>query len=606
MGTLRDFTSRAADSLEGMTDGVKRAYKAFREQPAVQSAPEQAPVIEGEAARVSEPAPRAQPARAYAPANTGTNVVPYNPVVGQAPGVPGGPTNTPKPQFTPAPGALSPEAAAAARQPQYINTGTTGAATPPGYGEVPPNTPPNGPKAPRAGLRVGGGYGTAAGGLVAAGMEAFDPNVRSAVDPSSDMSTTDRLRQAGRSALRVGGGILGAAGGAAIGGPAAIITGAAGGAGGYAAGNWVADKVFGEQSQPVRQQAPVVAGVQTQAPAQADTTPIATNQGAKTPQELMAGTAVPNPGSGAFQRTGGQARGLRANTFDGLGAMPANATPEEAAQYLQKTNVINQGRAAEQQAQTGQAQGGDELAPLRRLAAMDRGAKPGHAGSGSLAALGAYGALDRMKSNAANLNLRQQQIQSTNALAMATKQHDWANQDREFANKVGQQNQKSIEEENTEHAARGVDRKQFESTLGKFDNAGYDAAKKQASADRQVVFKRSFAAAGVDPTQATTQQRAQMHQFLNIRQQVMANRDDGLADYFKNSQVDSDVAQSYAPAKVERATRPGESWIVVTQNGNRIPLKALQGGQFQWTGSNKPINGDFAALTQKLINNFKG
>lgn len=603
---IKNFAGEAGKYSKGVMQGLMEApdpNAAFKGQgldPEINAVGKSPPATTEASPALRSQAPQA-PGRFEAPAK------PFNPIP-EAGGAGTPPPTTPPPTTAPAagapkdfgkiPGAVDQATAAARRAPTYINTGTTGAQAPSGYAEV--NPAAEAKAAPKTGVR-----NLSSGklpGILAVAGEAMDPNVRAAVNPESGMSGVDRLKQASRSALRVGGGILGGVAGSAA---MPILGTVAGGYAGYKAGDYVADQFFGEQQNPaLRSQTPVA---QTQAQAEPAAPPGGYggpgNAGLREGQTMPAGYGVVRN-----NRTG-QTTNIGNKSFDGLGSMPDNATPEQAAAWLKKTNTINQGRAAEnmqRQAQGGQG-GGDELRPLRDLAAMDAGAAPGSSGFGSMAALGAYGALDRMKSNAANLGLRQQQIQATNNLAQQTRAQAQANTDREFANKVGEQNQKSIETENADYAKRGVVASKFESSLpgGKADKAGYDQAVQQATADRQAVFKRSAAAAGVDPNNMSAAQRQRMHLSLNIRQQVLGNRDDGLADYFKNSQVDSDVAQSFEPKSVEPADRFGEQWIVTTQNGNRIPLKAFQGGQFQWTGSNKPINGEFAALTEKLIEAHK-
>lgn len=293
---------------------------------------------------------------------------------------------------------------------------------------------------------------------------------------------------------------------------------------------------------------------------------------------LRPGIGTVRTGRGPTQTIG------RANSFDGLGPMPANASPEEAANYLRATNVINQQRAAAAQ-QGGGGQGGDELAPLRRLGSQGV--------FGGLAALGGYGALDRMKSNAANMNLRSQQIQATRDMTMAEHARAQANTDREFGNKLQQQNQETTDKELDTMAA------------GTVGNSGLtDSATKAATATEkarlQEVAKYSTADTGKDLHQLSGQQRQQLYQAMKVRDNVMKNRDD-LMDYFGNHQVDSKNAYSFLPEKVTPAARPGEKWVVHMKNGNQMALKDIGGGQFSLWGANKPVDADMMALIKPLI-----
>lgn len=478
-----------------------------------------------------------------------------------------------------------------------------------GGGTTPPPEAPAGAGATGEAPKAGGLRGKLAGlskfsnrlGVLGGGLSALG-----AYDAASEGKTPEQ--QAGGSALR--GGIAEFGDNMLLGQGRAAGTALGAGMAGFVQGKGLRDrfsKAMSGASQgwsDAKAAEASVSGVPAQVaakPGVTSTTPVDTsrpalntNQDVQSPQELINGTAVPAQGQGAFQRRGGQAQGLRAETFDGLGPMPDNATPEQAAEWLRKTNVINQGRqAANMAAQGTGTPGGDELAPLRRMA--------GNGVFGGLAALGAYGALDRMKSNQANLSLRQQQIQATNAATAAERARQQANTDREFANKVGQQNQESLDKEHTARAeaAVGGDTSIFRTTGDR------EAAVKAAKSDIVNRFNYSVADSGKDTAKMSGPEKQQLYQAMDVQKSVEASRSgimQSAADYFgTGTRVNSKNAYSYMPRSVEPATRPGESWVVTMQNGNKIALKDLAGGQFQLLGPNVPVDADMMRLIQPLI-----
>ena len=156
------------------------------------------------------------------------------------------------------------------------------------------------------------------------GLEAYNAtrNIQEGENP---------LKSIGRGALRGGSAFLGAAGGAALGAASpvpggALMGGLAGGYGGYEAGDFVSDALFGPapgspddqvtqmmKSQPSPSAAPHNQQVMTGRSSAAgdtlngQTLPTVGRNGqpgpSQTPQELISGTAVPARGTGAFQVT---------------------------------------------------------------------------------------------------------------------------------------------------------------------------------------------------------------------------------------------------------------------------------------------------------------
>jgi len=77
-------------------------------------------------------------------------------------------------------------------------------------------------------------------------------------------------------------------------------------------------------------------------------------------------------------------------------------------------------------------------------------------------------------------------------------------------------------------------------------------------------------------------------------------------DFFGNKRADSSDLYSYLPAKVERATLPGGGgYVVHSRNGNTMTVKQAQGGGFNFTGPNDPVDADIAALIRPAIERFE-
>lgn len=490
----------------------------------------------------------------------------------------------------------------------------TGGGTPPGA--VPP---PNGP-----GYAVGKDFaqrlrgGTAkVGGLLGAGAEFLDPNVRSAVDPTSDMSATDRLKQAARSSLRVGGGILGAAGGAALGGVVGSIPlGIAGGGFGYKAGDKAADWIFGEEAQPANAQGtpatPTPAQVKPAAPSQVQPTPEAST-GFRTlsgPAKISAnkfinGTDVPPEGTGyirnnqtgnTFKRTGNTADDYnKANAFlQSRGFNPNNVAPPPPGQMLR-----------------GGASTGDELAPFR-----DNAAKGGvHA----MAALGAYGALSRQKAQDASYGLRAQAIQASTATArarlgydMAKDQRDYATGRSDHAEEMNAKNREVFDKDVTDQATAMVGAQKAVGIPGmQKGDPTYDSQIKAKKADLAGDIKYSLGNRkdGKQYGQLGETEKQQLFLLKNFKDKVIASRGtktNWTHDFFGSGRADSRDLYSYAPSEAEGSIIPFSGGIrVATKNGNTMTLTDAAGGGFNFTGPNDPADADLMQLMQPAIDRYR-
>lgn len=301
----------------------------------------------------------------------------------------------------------------------------------------------------------------------------------------------------------------------------------------------------------------------------------------------------------------------------GMPPLPKNATPEQAKQWLDASNEMVKLKNSQRGAVQGQ-QSGDETAPLRDLINLDKGAKPGHSGFGSMAALGGLGALERMKSNQANLNLREQQIrtQADTARNQAMMQYlEHQRQQQNFERTTG----------NAEDATRREMRKKLNSeralliegdakpsTLGMGGETPdqYKARLTKREAEIETLMQNSAAdvkgGKGLDEMNPT--QIHQLHQAYDTKQKVEAGREgfqQKLADYAGTKRFDSKNLYGYIPASVEPTSAIGDTWRVKMANGNTITLTNLAGGGFNVLSPNQPVNADLMAQVTPLIERYK-
>ncbi len=440
---------------------------------------------------------------------------------------------------------------------------------------------------------------------VAIGTELFDPNVRDAINPNSDMTGMDRLRQAGRSSLRVGGGILGAAAGGLVGGPAALLTGAAGGYAGYEAGNSAADYLFGDQKPAAKLAANAAPAAAAAAPA-APTAPPGGyggpgNAGIRSGQAMPAGYGViRNNQTGATQTIGNN------GTFDGLGPMPANATQEQAAEWLKKTNVINQQRAATQAAEAGGGVGGDggSVAAVPGLSS----------GGGAAAALMAFGAGSRLRQhdaqieNARNANaIKARQL----ALEYGLKGAESARADKKLGMEEQQQDATSADKAISDFArGQAGERKTATLGIGGEDDKAYEARIGTEASKIKSEFGYSANGRGVKVSDLHKNPRmmAEMQDGYAIKQAVKKDQGfiENMSKYARGGvDFDSRDVLSYRPKTVELRGAPGGGAYNVTMaNGTKVPVQ-FAGGTWNFFGTKDPINADIVKYVQPLVNDFE-
>lgn len=506
-----------------------------------------------------DPAGNARPAGMRSPQLTGPNVSGQQPAWGAGP----------------SPEATAWQAEQAARDAQFAKAAQPAAA---GGGGTP--TPPEGP-----GLR--GKFNAAfeptgwAGKLAAKGLpwaaaagEALDPNVRAAVDPTSDVSMKDRLRQAARTSLRVGGGFLGGAAGAASGlgvlsGPLAV----AGGVSGYNVGDKVADYLVGPEKA-----APAPAAVGGTAPA----TPVV--------ESGSVGGSAPAGGTSGFQPLRGKAK-IDANAF-----INGNATPEIGGGYIRNNQTgaisrrVGEGGAS---AYTGVPQTGGENTPSGLRALAGKGA------FGGMAALGIQGAMDRMKSNSVNAGLRQQQIQATSDLARARMGYEMGKDARDYATQREDYNTKQADQDFEAYVRAAEPGQNTSSVPGLGEKpADYENRVRQAKAklSDQINYSLGNRQDGKRIGQLSGTERQQLLDAHKFKTKLEASRGDLLnsgADFFGNKRADSKDLYSYMPAGAEGSVQPfSGGYKIQTMNGNTMTVKNAEGGGFNWTGPNDPVDAD--------------
>lgn len=416
---------------------------------------------------------------------------------------------------------------------------------------------------------------------------------------------------------RVGGGILGAGGGAALGSvvpfAGTVSGGAAGLVGGQAigadlgrrTGEWIGEKFYG---------APKGQGVEDRL------------------REASDGSALRNVAVSPAAQTGTiaepQAQPAAKSSIDwrgqkdayGMPPLPEDATPEQAKQWLEASNVMAAQENERRTRGSGQQAGGDPLQPLRDLAAVGAGAKPGHSGFGGLAALAGYGAISRQQANATNASLRNQQIQSTANMARVKMIQDQFNKDREFGQKA--EELKSTREDKAD--TKGNERRQKlneqraaiieggpkTSMLGDEKPDQHKSRVTQRAADIEDHLQASVADLknGKNLNTMKPKEVQYLYRAYDNKRSLEESRPgfwQSAADYTGAKRFDSKNLYGYVPSAVTPSKVPGETWRVEMANGNTIALKELAGGKFNVLGPNSPVNSDLMEQITPLIERYK-
>lgn len=468
--------------------------------------------------------------------------------------------------------------------------------------------------------------------------ELMDKDSVDMIDPSSDMTGEDRLRQGARVALRTGGGILGGAGGAALGGgPVSGFMGAIPGSiAGYKAGDSVADFLVGPQrSKALR----MTGGAQTP---DEGSVPAAQGPAASMPN-LRTGSVAVDPNVWMQDKQGPD--GSTKPAFIPVGApdkpaegLTANETQIDGRPWGQYE--VPRGGILISNDQTGKVTGYQEQNPdvaianererMRAVSGMDsatvpagrgmRGGGPAQPGSvfGDMAKVGGYAAAGREAKNKADLSLRS----DANRIALAKANLEYGFKDRELNIREGELKDKREEagrkqmDSQIEGAAREIEPARSTGNV-----VGYGAEKESDYTER--VKKRTDALRndiqfsvgnrGKRYGDLSEPERQQLFLAAKIKRNVESGRDDIAQmgrDFFGIKRFDSRDLYSYMPKTGKNGELLGAETTIIpfqggytlrSQNGSTMTAKRGVGGEWNLTGPNGAIDADTAALFQPHI-----
>lgn len=401
--------------------------------------------------------------------------------------------------------------------------------------------------------------------VIAGVAEVTDPNVRAAVDPTSGMSTSDRLAQASRSALRVGGGILGSVGGSLV-GPAGAI---AGGAGGYMLGDKVADTLLPTpMAKPANQTAPV--------PTKADSGFVPSTQ--------------PAQNEDAQRRAAAEVAKIETQ----IQANRANASPEAGGTGVSIGGF--RGRPVSTGGSGGRFDGAfDALSQLQGYGVASRIAKNENDAATKQQELGLRSEANRLQAIKTGYDIQKDQRD-------AKLKQDQFDADREKS--AGERFDKQLDTYATEVAGP--------QKTGIMDGEKPEAYKNRVeTAKAQIkndinysVGNRKDGKKLSQMSDAEVQQLVLAHKVKQRVQDARSGMSQSMRDFFGVKRSDSRDLYSYLPSSVERSTLPG-SYVVKMRNGNTATVQALAGGGFKLLGPNEPVDADVMALIQPKIDEFE-
>jgi hypothetical protein len=390
-----------------------------------------------------------------------------------------------------------------------------------------------------------------------------------------------------------------------------------GGAGGYYLGEKAADFLVGPAGPtgvvPTQKGA---AATQSGAPVKPEgpvaTAPIPTTQGTQTPEQLLAGTAVPASGTGAFQRTGGgphnfdfpnpggswrpdrpgaqgpgPAVGVRSS------AIPAMQNDGLDAQRMQIAREALVAGASPEAGGTGISVGGLRGTPVTPTAGAG-GINPGIRAMGEI---GSFGAASRLAKNAAELSLARQELGVKAATAAAT----LSQRDRALA--AGEEDRSSrafnqvLSDRATELAGPMLEGERTEAY-----NTRVEGALTTLRGDVNYTLGDSTGKRFGQLDMGEQQQILLADRFKRLNTAARSGFLQSIRDYPGNSRVDTRNLYTYMPVKAERADIPGGGgWVLHLKNGNKAAVSDLGGGNFRWLGPNTPVDGDTMAMILPLI-----
>lgn len=319
---------------------------------------------------------------------------------------------------------------------------------------------------------------------------------------------------------------------------------------------------------------------------------IPTNQGPQTPDQLLDGNAVPASGNGAFrnnqtrvaQKVGGN------GSYDGmLPNLNPNATPEEAAQYLQKSQDLGAIAAAGREGLR------KDLGAINGTGAgsvpqgLQDVAKQGPAGA--IASLSAYGAMSRMGKNQADVGLRR----DANSIAAQKSSFDMASKNRDAKMKQDEVNRGTMEKEFEDFARSKVGEPKMNETAG---DHGARVKGKLSEIRSEINYSLGNRKDGKKLEDLSGAERQQLLLAKNFKDRAAGDQG-GITKYFGNKDFESRDLYSYIPKSVKPTLTGG--YDVVMPNGNTMKVSKAQGGGFNLFGSNDPVDADLAAMITPLV-----
>lgn len=484
--------------------------------------------------------------------------------------------------------------------------------------------------------------------------ELVDPNVQDALDPSSDLTPGDRLRQAARSGLRVAGGIGGGVLGGTIGGVGtftgpigATAGGIVGGGIGYKAGDALGNYIFGPEA-PARVRAAPVSTGQTQSGSIPEptrpgmTVADATGSMPVDPRDYARGATTADgrqiggyTGMGtstmpAFIKVGKKptAEGLGPNEEvvdnrptvqfevpDGGYLFHNDQTGEVTASQLKNPRIAQMLELNRMQA----ARAAEEEVRARYGGASSGGSSKLRGPFGDIVKLGQAGIDSRRQMNRANYDLRKQ----ANDINLAKTAAELGFKDRELKVKEAdaglkrnEQGKKDLKDEvNT--IATDLEQPQdtggfFGTTVGQEKPEDYKnrVARRAAQIEKDINYTLGDRKTGkktMGELDATDRQLLYLGH--KLKSKLTDSRGELISkarDYFGNKRFDTGNLDSYLPAGVEDSIIPFQGgYTIKLRNGNTMTVKQARGGGFNLTGPSDPVDADVQALITPLINAYE-
>lgn len=325
----------------------------------------------------------------------------------------------------------------------------------------------------------------------------------------------------------------------------------------------VADREDAQQGEAMRSAA-------LRGPVTPPTPMVPTSAGPQTPQQVIDGTAVPAIGTGVIQRTGGP-QGKGTATAVGLRQPGQPEVPQKP----------------------------DDLAALRRLG--------GQGAFGSMAALGGYGAISRMKKEEADLGLRTQAAQ----MSVLKYNNEVARDKRDFDVKQEESGAKRFDDVLKQHSVEVTGAQKTSMVPGMSEKPEeYKArvAQTEAKVKGDISYTLGDTAGSKKIGDLAPAEQQQLLMGSKMKGLVEKARESGAQwarDFFGNKRFDSKNLYSYMPADAEGTVIPFQGgYLIRTRNGNTLSVSKTGGG-FNFTGPNDPVDADVMSLVGPVIEKFE-